>query len=290
MLVFITSLRHPRNSLDYSDVERQFEGTFGSMQGQLHESFGIVVVGNVRPPVHFSSSARFVEVDFPPPSDTAGARTGGAALEWDKGTKLAAGLIAAKEFNPTHAMFVDADDFVSNKLAGFVSRNVDENGWYVEDGYFYNSARAVVWEADRFNTRCGTSHIISWNLAGVPEGINESADQVNLARAYGLRIRYLFGSHTNTVRFASDIGTPLAPLPFRGALYTVGTGENHSGVTKRGIGMPVTSDIAREFSVPVAPDGMQGWFSANSTSDIAVSALRGVKRSVTKLRTGRRSG
>ena len=50
---------------------------------------------------------------------------------------------------------------------------------------------------------------------------------------------------------------PLAPLPFPGALYRVGSGEAHSGNSMGGFGRPVTKKIAAEFGVPAT--GIAPW-------------------------------
>ena len=100
MLAFITTLRHPQNSADYGRVESLLEDTLASLTQQTCEDYIVIVVGVRRPAFPLPDRTVFVEVDFPPPSDRKGPRTGAASVIWDKGTKNAIGLIAARDFGP----------------------------------------------------------------------------------------------------------------------------------------------------------------------------------------------
>src|ERR671914_2313327 len=106
MLAFIISVRHPDNASDYRHVERLLERTLASVSGQEHRSFRIVVVGNRHPEFDLPECCEFVAVDFPPPSTIRSARTEREAVLKDKGTKLAVGLLAAREHEPDYAMTV----------------------------------------------------------------------------------------------------------------------------------------------------------------------------------------
>ena len=101
MLAFITTLRHPQNAADYGRVEALLQDTLSSLTQQSCDEYVVIIVGNRRPSFPLPKRVVFVEVDFPPPSDLKGPRTGPASVIWDKGTKNGVGLIAPVTSGPT---------------------------------------------------------------------------------------------------------------------------------------------------------------------------------------------
>jgi hypothetical protein len=217
VLTFVTTVRHPKNSRDYSRVEGLLKDTVASMCGQTRGDFSVVVVGNQRPSFDLPPQARFVGVDFPPPSDLPGPQTGREPVLADKGTKLAVGLLAARELAPTHVMAVDADDFVSNRLAGLVADHPGANGWFVADGYKISLTSGLIRPVDGdFNFRCGTSHVVRFDLLDVPD-LPVDATQEQIWGSFGrFMVRDLLGSHHAIAKHLEEHGTPLAPLPSAG--------------------------------------------------------------------------
>ena len=251
LLAFITSLRHPLNSSDYGRVELLLHDTLISVRRQEAGDFTVFVVGNQKPS-RLPDDVTFLPVDFPPPSPVAGPHIPRPRVRLDKGAKLAIGLLAAREAGASHAMFFDADDFVSRRLAGLVSGDPQANGWYVERGWRYNAERAAVRPQRRFHTWCGTAHIVRCDLYGDLSGVSltSSADEVH--QALGNKLIRWFGSHVNVVSDLAAAGAPLSPIPFPAALYRIATGENRSWNGMGGLGRPVTRAIAEEFGVPPA--------------------------------------
>ncbi|MFC4139891.1 MULTISPECIES: glycosyltransferase family A protein [unclassified Microbacterium] len=247
-LVFVTSLRHPQNSTDYTTVENMLAASLASWLRQTSPRFAIIVVGNRRPPLPDDSRVEFVQVGFPPPSETRGPRTGIAAVLRDKGTKLAIGLGRARELGASHVMFADADDFVSRRLAVFVDEHPDAPGWTITDGWRINLERRTMRpETGTFQITCGSSHIVRTDLLPpTPDGVGATQEQ--LYAAMGTKLERWIGSH---MHLHDDL--PLETLPFPGAMYRVGTGESHSGNAMAGRGRPIPRGIAEEFGVPATP-------------------------------------
>lgn len=248
MLAFVTSVRHPRNSNDYGAVEAMLIESLASWRDQDDENWVGVVVGNQRPAAELGERIEFVGVDFDPPTNSIGPRTGIAAVLQDKGTKLAVGLLRARQLGASHVMFADADDFVSRRIAGFVARQADEVGWVVTDGWRYNAERSVVRRhRGDFHLQCGTSHIVRTD-AFAPFVAPLTASQAELHAGFGQELERWIGSH---MHIHDDL--PLLPLPFPGALYRVGTAESHSGNSLAGWSVPVSLAISKEFAVARAP-------------------------------------
>jgi hypothetical protein len=70
-----------------------------------------------------------------------------------------------------------------------------------------------------FNRTCGSSLVIRTDLYSLPD---------SLATADTEHIKSMFGSHYRTHETLEKAGTPLAPLPFDGAIYRVGQRGSHS--------------------------------------------------------------
>src|SRR5947209_1184565 len=118
MITFLTSIRHPLNSNHYADVENLFEFSLRSVCSQTDEDFNVVVVCNIEPRISFKDPRVIYHlVSFPPPSDLKQASTGMNVLCRDKGTKLMAGMLLARQFNPDYFFIFDADDLVSSRIA-----------------------------------------------------------------------------------------------------------------------------------------------------------------------------
>jgi hypothetical protein len=251
LIAFVTSLRHPLNSDDYPRVEALLQDTLRSLTAQDHPDFAVFVVGNKVPGFPMPDKAHFVTVDFPPPILTRGPRTPRDVFVWDKGTKIGVGLLAARAVAPDHVMIVDADDFVHRGLAGFVAQHPAAPGWVITNGYVYSRARQTFQRQRRFNRVCGTSHVVRYDAYAVPDRLDAQASQAQVADGYGERLHHVLGAHHDAVTWFSDNGMPLARLPFRGAVYQVDTGENHSGYSLRGASVPVTHRFERTFGVPL---------------------------------------
>lgn len=251
MLAFITSLRHPRNSDDYGRVEALLAQTLASVSRQT-APHSVWVVGNRRP-TDLPRDVNWVPVDFEAPSALDSPRTGVAAVLRDKGTKLATGLLAARETAPDHVMFLDADDLVSRRLAALSAEDPAAAGWRIEHGYRWAADRGAVRRQPDFHRHCGSGCLVRTDLYDLPADLSAGASQAELEARLGDRLERWFGSHLYLADDLDAAGHPLAPVPFAGALYRVGTGENHSGVSLAGLGRPVSRRLAAEFGIPATP-------------------------------------
>ncbi len=248
MLAFITTLRHPQNSADYDRVESLLQDTLASLTQQTCEDYIVIVVGNRRPTFPLPDSTVFVEVNFPPPSARTGPRTGAASVIWDKGTKNAVGLIAARDFEPEYVMFVDADDFVHRKLAEFVHARPGHAGWVVKRGLMYSRRRNAYRRLRNFYRFCGTSFIIPSGAYEVPTHLTVSATQQDIAEAFGERLEHVL-EHGWAFDWWRKHGRILEPLPFAGAVYHLQNGENHSDNALFGPALPYRSHLSRDYAI-----------------------------------------
>lgn len=207
MLVFLIPFKSARAAAAWDRACRLLQRTVASACAQTSPSFRVVVGCHERPDGDFSHPAlEFVEAGHPPPSpaDPDDLRT-------DKRLKLLAALRRAREYAPDHVMFLDADDLVSRRLAAYSAAHPRAHGWYLRAGYFYCERQPRLhFERRRFDQWCGSSHIVR------PEHLEFFAH--NHGRP--------FYFHTRMTRDLRQQGTPVRPLPFPGAVYTISHGEN----------------------------------------------------------------
>jgi hypothetical protein len=252
VIAFVTSLRHPSNSADYERVESLLAETLRSVCAQDSDDFIVIIVGNKRPDFELPPHVHFIGVDFPAPVAHAGPHPDLKSFVWDKGTKIGLGLIAAREFQPDYVMIFDADDYVSRRLTSYAGAHAGEPGWVIDRGWIYSHSAGVYRNVEGFNRTCGTCHIVRFDAYAVPANLTLKATQEQIAEAYGERLARILGAHRDARAWLAENGWNLAALPFRGAVYNVDTGENHSGKALTGLARPAAARFEREFGVVAA--------------------------------------
>ncbi|WP_228032267.1 glycosyltransferase family 2 protein [Mycolicibacterium sp. P9-22] len=223
----------------------------------------MIVVGNQKPAFPLPERTRFVEVDFPPPTEFAGRMNDLAQHLWDKGTKLGIGLIAARSLDPDYVMFFDADDFVHRGLAAFVHERPGRPGWYVRRGLIYSRARNAYAPRLRLFRICGSTYVIPFSAHKVPADLLATASQDQVVEAFGPeRIERVVAGHRWAREWWRDHGVELEPLPFPGAVYHVDTGENHSRSVLAGPALPYRSHLLTDFGIRPSKTPARTYWSA----------------------------
>jgi len=262
MVTFLTSIRHPHNSTDFSKVEALFEMSLRSVCAQTDPDFRVMVVANDTPRIRFTDPrVTYHIVDFPCPDPKRSAAVSINALVRDKGTKLIAGMLAARQFKPDHFAIFDADDLVSRRINEFVNTHHSDGGWYVNSGYVVNSQ---AWRTQRKSglfRYCGSTLVPNAaqlvRLAGLDDTVDVdlSQDEIVQLSSPGF-VDHVIGNHRYMIGYFERHGLRMRPLPFRAACWMLQTGENYSAETGVHFGLPVTEAFCREFGVSnVVTDG-----------------------------------
>jgi len=238
MFTFITSIRHPKNSLYYERVWDLLRDTLVSVCSQTCDKFNVIIVCNEvlddfsDIPIIRNANVQFVTVDLDPPSTAEGPVTGVPACNIDRGLKFVIGLIAARKHNPEYIMFVDADDFISRNIVKHALDNPGEMGWYFERGIYIQDFQITY----RLNFRqtCGTSHILNYNTLVQDIDFNKlsvsSTKSDILNHVHPFFVKGVLGCHMNYETYFFNCYYHLNKWPLvDSAAYNMGTGENHSG-------------------------------------------------------------
>ena len=224
MFCFITPLRSPELSDNWSRICELFERTAISVFGQTASDFRHIVVCHEPPTLKraFDRRLEFIARDFPLPkkSPCSTRLTHGAwpVMSDDKVNKLVAGLQRARELNADFVMLLDADDLVSCRLVAHVLSHPEADGWFVERGWRYEYGRPWIETLDGFNKVSSSCNVLArrwFNFPGYPER-ERDADSALILQGHGQAVE----------AFATR-GAVLRPIPFRAVVYTE-NGENMS--------------------------------------------------------------
>lgn len=223
LITFIIPVRHPENCKDWARLKSKLDQTVKSISAQKGKNWQAVIVANEGAdlPSNMPGNVRVKHVNFPPnpifERGTNEIEKFYDAVRLDKGRRVLAGMLAAGETD--YFMIVDDDDFISRKLTDFVSANKGANGWFIKSGLVWGDGGRLLYRYDDFDGYCGTSLIIRSDLYKLPDTFEAANDDY---------IKQMLGSHIYIKPHLAAGGTPLAPLPFLGAVYRIGHAEAHS--------------------------------------------------------------
>jgi hypothetical protein len=222
LLTFLIPVRHPANARDWSRLKANLAQTVKSIAAQTNDDWqGLIVAneGSDLPPLPERFSVEWVRF-LPNDLHDKGRSSRDDYLDafrLDKGRRVLKGMLRAQDSR--YFMIVDDDDFVNFRITRFVAEHAGENGWYVDRGYVWNDGGRFLLKHDHFNGVCGTSLIIRSDNYGFPKKFEDASPDF---------IKLMLGGHLGVPRLMADYGKPLAPLPFRGAIYRVGQVGSHS--------------------------------------------------------------
>ncbi len=243
-------LRCKASSNDWENICLLFNRTLWSVYNQTNPDFKIIVACHEIPPLtkDYDNRLEFIEVDIPFPKNLDEQMS-------DKGYKLHSIGKRIREYGSGFTMIVDADDLVSRNIVDFVTKNrKNDFGWYVKNGYILYHDTGKFHYAPKFPS--GSNAIINYTTDALPENMNDAYTPSSPENKYII----IMGHSTEVKKQAcAKIGRPLKPLPFRAAVYVLGTGDNHSTLNGRRskirsiidafLSTEITKEIRDEFSI-----------------------------------------
>lgn len=219
MLTFLIPLMSKGAANNWNTVSMLFNRTLWSCYNQTDPDFRIIVACHEIPELthRFDNRVEFIQVqekDAPIPTNQEEKMV-------DKGYKTHTLAIRFRELGAGYGMLVDADDLVSCRLAEFIKKNPDPNGYYVKTGYVYFVGDDYMKVLPKFSS--GSACLINYRLDDLPDSYPEVMTANIDSNPWLIRKR-----HGGVVPACDVAGRPLKPLPFKGAVYVLGTGDNHS--------------------------------------------------------------
>jgi hypothetical protein len=221
-VTFIIPVRHQDNARDWGALKANLTQTMASISNQTSDDWRAVIVANEQADLPALPERFEVERVTFPPNDMH--ERGGAELEdfleafrFDKGRRVLKGMLRARDSR--FFMIVDDDDFVSARIVEHAAAHADANGWLINRGYVWNDGGRLLLQHEEFNQLCGTSLVIRSDLYALPGRFDDASCDW---------IKVMLGSHVRIGGILAERGTPLAALPFRGAVYRVAHAGSHS--------------------------------------------------------------
>jgi hypothetical protein len=264
MIVFLTSIRHPQTSNNFLEVEQLLETTVSSILAQTDPEFRVIIVCNQVPRLKVVD-ARIVyhKVEFPAPPDNQQAGFSGPRWQlWDrpaahdKGTKLLAGLLLARRFQPQYVFIIDADDWVHRAVVHYLHSRPRHPVWYADGGYFVDPAARAVKRKYGMVRYCGSTFAYDpaflANAAKLTRDVDENSSQEDLmAATSGAFIQRFLGDHQYGYKHALQEGVRPRPIRLPSVCWVGGTGA-HSPARTRGSqsGVPIDRRFCEEFGLP----------------------------------------
>lgn len=221
-LTFLIPVRHPANASDWSRLKSNLTQTVRSIAGQTNGDWRGLIIANEGSDLPALPERFGVEwVDFPPNrlhEQGANSKTDFLdAFRIDKGQRVLKGMLRARDTR--FFMIVDDDDFVSASIVQYVADHPDANGWTIDRGYVWDDGGNILYRHPHFNRVCGSSLIVKSDLYELPDVFEQASPDY---------IKNMLGSHQRISALLAQRGTPLASLPFTGAIYRVGHAGSHS--------------------------------------------------------------
>lgn len=206
-------------SNDWEMVSSLFNRTLWSCYNQTDPNFRIIVACHEKPILtkQYDERVEFIEIsekDCPIPHTQ-------DEKMIDKGYKTHVLALRLRELGAGYAMMVDADDLISCHIAEFVNKNPNENGFYVKTGYVYFVNDDYMKVLPKFSS--GSACIVNYRIEDLPDKMPKVMTCNRDSNEWIIR-----KSHGGVVPACEAAGRPLKPLPFKAAVYVLGSGENHS--------------------------------------------------------------
>ena len=170
-LVFMVPLRPRRGADEWRAVELALRDTLRSIRGSTQKDFLVVIAGHDEPDLGAEGHSRviFLKVPFDVPTNP---------KEGSKDARRKRCYIAAWLRQITNknciVMFLDADDWISNRLVAYVLGAREPDGFVVASGYKFDSRCGQFQFLRRdFDRSCGSSFILRLRNEELPRNWQE---------------------------------------------------------------------------------------------------------------------
>ena len=235
-VVFLIPFASRQVRANWSTACKYLQQTLRSIRNSASQNYRVIVAGNEEPELEkgFDGKVHFLSVNNQFPSHLV-AR---AAQRSDKLAKIGAAWTHAKsKWQPKYVMKLDADDFISSRLVGWLDDNGTEAGYLIRHGWLWRSgARHLIQRTEYIDRVCGSCLIIRTDLADRAGPFLTEAEGMALGpvgSSFAMRDHYSLvpGSGTTTLllndthqRYAAQfryLGHTLPTLPFNALIYRV---------------------------------------------------------------------
>ena len=255
MFAFLCPIRHPVSSDDYEQVIKYLLMTIESVCSQnTDRDFLFVVVCNKAPETKgIDKRVIFIEVDFPPPDSNKGAHVPMNIFSYDKGSKLARGIVELKEYEPDYVYIIDGDDWVNVNTVEYVYKNPSDL-LYANSGYVINFAAMNQLKKYGVCRYCGSTYIYKYDvlldITSLRHFEIREPTQKQLIEAIGEYILMnILGNHRYQLNLFGKKGYSIKQIRIPVTAWVLNTGQNHSQQSIDNVGLPISKRFLQEFGI-----------------------------------------
>lgn len=231
MICFVIALRSKESTTNWDNIINHFVNTLDSIFNQTNPEFQVFVGCNEIPDLQkkYDDRLHFVCANLPIPKT------------WeekcrDRSWKLCLCAIEIRKQmkslcvsgGGTFVFPVDADDYVSNRIAEWVSKHPSANGFKSKDGYKWVMGSSKLEITPYYG---GTMNIMKMFEDDLPLEMPDQKYCFDKEVAISLTKRYPIRWYDIEVeKKYAELGRPLERLPFRSTIYVLNTGDNISNL------------------------------------------------------------
>jgi len=209
--IFGIPFRSKAASKDWTKNNALLASTLRSVFNQTEQDFDVVIACHETPDIPEIHDQRVTILNTDTPTNL-------SEQMRDKGHKRKLLSVEWRRRGGGYFMLLDADDLVSRRLVQHVRENPSESGYLIKRGYRYNVAAASCKPVANLNQICGSCTIFRMDPEDLPESMDDNTPR-------------LIGRYKNHQTFEDDarsMGREFRIVPFPGAVYVIGHGENYT--------------------------------------------------------------
>jgi len=238
ILTFIIPIPCRNFVVDWDLLCGYLRQTLTSLLNSKDPRLGVVVIGQDHPGSYLVEDER---VHFIKPEGSAlpAEEKSPPAIMRDWMSKLEVGRkYAAKELPSRYLMRMDADDFISNRIVGFVAEGDNAAGYRLPHGWVWNTgSRYLIEKTERFDLVCGSCIIVRSDVADEEFDFNELGveipEQAIITQCGYSRSLLINEAHGLAPKAFAVRGLKLQSAPFAAAVYRIGSRNSVTGRTNR---------------------------------------------------------
>ena len=228
MIYFGIPLRSKYSSNNWEKVCLLFNRTLWSLYNQSDPDFRIIIACHEIPKLDltYDSRVEFIQVDTPCPNNF-------TEQMIDKSYKIHSVAVRIRQYGGGFALIADADDLYSKRIAGFVKKHSNKNGWVISLGFDYIFGSRFL----NLSLKHPPQPIVNYTIEDLPESMDDATidSQKNINLSENLKCKYLIKKgHGNIPNVCKSIGRPLSVYPYPAHIYVKYTGDNHSILSSGG--------------------------------------------------------
>ncbi len=226
MLGFVIAFRAKRKSKNWEEDFSLLKNTLKSVCNQEDQNFKVYLVYTDLPKIEMHP--KILPLKFPyefiekkelfdaailhdPQYDVENNKR--VEFDYDKSKRILFGCNAARKDRCDFIMSVDADDLISNRIAGFVNSNLSEKfGWFVDIGYIRTGTNQLLIRVKNgLSDINGSSNIVRTDFIPMPDFNSR------LVSDFAFFHWHSWLKH----RLKKQFNDTLKPLPFSGTIYVL---------------------------------------------------------------------